>query len=93
VSARPVLRPETATGSDAAAAFSRPSEKTTEVCDNAVKTFLLDGRREVHPACRFRGPQTEGVGEVHTGASHHLFHPDQIINGKEDEVMNDAGGD
>jgi hypothetical protein len=34
---------------------------------------------------RHRGPRTEGVGEVHIGMSRHLFHPDQIINGNEDD--------
>jgi hypothetical protein len=49
-------------------------------------------RQEARAACRVSGPRIEGVDEVHTGTSLHLFHSEQIISGKEDEAMNFADG-
>jgi hypothetical protein len=70
-----------------------PSEKTIGVCDDAFNTFFLEtGSRRHDPRAVFVDRQLKVVDEVRAGMYRQLFHPEQIINGREDGATNYARG-
>ncbi|KAH0785056.1 Tubulin alpha chain [Histomonas meleagridis] len=68
-----------------------PSDKTIGVCDDAFNTFFSEkGSGEHVPRAVFVDLQPTCMDEVRTGTYRQLFHPDQLINGKEDAANNYA---
>ncbi|PVD34606.1 hypothetical protein C0Q70_05882 [Pomacea canaliculata] len=61
--------------------------------DNSFSTFFLETGAGVHvPRCLFVDLEPTVVDEVRTGTYRKLFHPDQLITGKEDAANNFARG-
>ncbi|MBZ3877575.1 Tubulin alpha-1B chain [Sciurus carolinensis] len=70
-----------------------PSDKTIGGRDDSFNTFFSKTGAGKHvPRAVFvdLGPMV--IVEVHTGTYHQLFHPEQLITGKEDEANNYARG-
>jgi tubulin alpha len=69
------------------------SDKTIGVCDDAFNTFFSETGAGKHvPRAAFVDLEPTVVDEVRTGTYRQLFHPEQIINGKEDAANNYARG-
>jgi len=70
-----------------------PSDKTIGVEDDAFNTFFSETGAGKHvPRCVFLDLEPTVVDEVRTGTYRQLFHPEQLISGKEDAANNYARG-
>jgi tubulin alpha len=70
-----------------------PSEKTIGGGDDAFNTFFSETGAGKHvPRCIFLDLEPTVVDEVRTGTYRQLFHPEQLISGKEDAANNFARG-
>ena len=72
---------------------SMPSDKTIGVEDDAFNTFFSETGAGKHvPRTVFLDLEPTVVDEVRTGTYRQLFHPEQLISGKEDAANNYARG-
>jgi len=70
-----------------------PSDKTIGGGDDAFNTFFSETGAGKHvPRCVFLDLEPTVVDEVRTGTYRQLFHPEQLISGKEDAANNYARG-
>nr|CAH8854295.1 unnamed protein product [Trichobilharzia regenti] len=70
-----------------------PSNKETERSDDAFNTFFSEMSSGKHvPRAVFVDLEPNVVDEVRTGSYKQLFHPEQLITGKEDAANNYARG-
>ena len=70
-----------------------PSDKTIGGGDDAFNTFFSETGAGKHvPRCVFVDLEPTFVDEVCTGTYRQLFHPEQLISGKEDAANNFARG-
>jgi len=70
-----------------------PSDKSIGVEDDAFNTFFSETGAGKHvPRCVFIDLEPTVVDEVRTGTYRQLFHPEQLISGKEDAANNYARG-
>ncbi len=70
-----------------------PSDKTIGVEDDAYNTFFSETGAGKHvPRAVFLDLEPSFVDEVRTGTYRQLFHPEQLISGKEDAANNYARG-
>ena len=70
-----------------------PSDKTIGASDDAFNTFFSETGAGKHvPRCIFLDLEPTVIDEVRTGAYRQLFHPEQLISGKEDAANNFARG-
>jgi len=81
--------------SGAAAAGSDPKtvDKKANKTDDAFNTFFSNTGAGKHvPRCVFVDLEPNVIDEVRTGSYRQLFHPEQLITGKEDAANNYARG-
>merc|ERR1712066_1128692 len=70
-----------------------PSDKTIGGGDDAFNTFFSETGAGKHvPRCVFLDLEPTVIDEVRTGTYRQLFHPEQLISGKEDAANNFARG-
>ena len=70
-----------------------PSDKTSGQGDDAFSTFFHETGAGKHvPRCVSVDLEPTVVDEVRTGTYRQLFHPEQLISGKEDAANNFARG-
>merc|ERR1712224_856890 len=70
-----------------------PSDKTIGGGDDAFNTFFSETGAGKHvPRCVFVDLEPTVIDEVRTGTYRQLFHPEQLISGKEDAANNFARG-
>ncbi|XP_004846696.1 tubulin alpha-1C chain-like isoform X2 [Heterocephalus glaber] len=70
-----------------------PSDKTTGRGDHSFNTFFSEtGAGRYVPRTVFVDLEPTVIDEVRTGTYRHLFHPEQLITGKEDAANNYARG-
>merc|ERR1711934_1082997 len=70
-----------------------PSDKTIGGGDDAFNTFFSETGAGKHvPRCVFVDLEPTVVDEIRTGTYRQLFHPEQLISGKEDAANNYARG-
>jgi tubulin alpha len=70
-----------------------PSDSSTDKEDAAFNTFFSETGAGKHvPRALFVDLEPSVVDEVRTGTYRKLFHPDQLLNGKEDAANNYARG-
>merc|ERR1739844_736658 len=70
-----------------------PSDKTIGGGDDAFNTFFSETGAGKHvPRCVMVDLEPTVVDEVRTGTYRQLFHPEQLISGKEDAANNYARG-
>lgn len=70
-----------------------PSDKTVGGGDDAFNTFFSETGAGKHvPRAVFVDLEPTVIDEVRTGAYRQLFHPEQLISGKEDAANNFARG-
>jgi len=70
-----------------------PSDKTIGGGDDSFNTFFSETGAGKHvPRCVFVDLEPTVVDEVRTGTYRQLFHPEQLISGKEDAANNFARG-
>ncbi|MGH0146783.1 UNVERIFIED_CONTAM: hypothetical protein FKN15_009055 [Acipenser sinensis] len=70
-----------------------PSDKTIGGGDDSFNTFFSEiGAGKHVPRAVFVDLEPTVVDEVHTGTDRQLFHPEQLITGKEDAANNYARG-
>ncbi|GFG31947.1 hypothetical protein Cfor_01859 [Coptotermes formosanus] len=70
-----------------------PSDKTIGYGDDSFNTFFSETGTGKHvPRAVFVDLEPTVVDEVRTGTYRHLFHPEQLITGKEDAANNYARG-
>ena len=70
-----------------------PSDKAIGVEDDAFNTFFSETGAGKHvPRAVFLDLEPTVVDEVRTGTYRQLFHPEQLISGKEDAANNYARG-
>ncbi|XP_024394005.1 tubulin alpha chain isoform X2 [Physcomitrium patens] len=70
-----------------------PMEKTCNGGDDAFMTFFSETGAGKHvPRCIFLDLEPTVIDEVRTGTYRQLFHPEQLISGKEDAANNFALG-
>jgi len=70
-----------------------PSDKTIGYGDDAFNTFFSETGAGKHvPRCVFIDLEPTVIDEVRTGTYRQLFHPEQLITGKEDAANNYARG-
>ena len=70
-----------------------PSDKTIGGGDDAFNTFFSETGAGKHvPRCIFLDLEPTVIDEVRTGTYRQLFHPEQLISGKEDAANNYARG-
>ena len=70
-----------------------PSDKTVGGGDDAFNTFFSETGAGKHvPRCVFVDLEPTVADEVRTGTYRQLFHPEQVITGKEDAANNYARG-
>uniref|UniRef100_A0AC35TH69 Tubulin alpha chain n=1 Tax=Rhabditophanes sp. KR3021 TaxID=114890 RepID=A0AC35TH69_9BILA len=70
-----------------------PSDKTVGVEDNSYNTFFSETQTGKHvPRAIFVDLESTVIDEIRTGAYKQLFHPEQMISGKEDAANNYARG-
>lgn len=70
-----------------------PMEKTCNGGDDAFMTFFSETGAGKHvPRCIFLDLEPTVIDEVRTGTYRQLFHPEQLISGKEDAANNFARG-
>ncbi|GCC17290.1 hypothetical protein chiPu_0017512 [Chiloscyllium punctatum] len=71
----------------------RPDEKNASEADDSVDTFFCETRTGKYvPRAIFVDLEPTVIDEVRTGTYHQLFHPEQLITGKEDAANNYARG-
>ncbi|RUS74114.1 hypothetical protein EGW08_018121, partial [Elysia chlorotica] len=62
-----------------------PSDKTIGGCDDSFNTFFCETGAGKHvPRAVFCDLEPTVIDEVRTGTYRQLFHPEQLISGKED---------
>jgi tubulin alpha len=82
-----------AAASSGAAADPKPGDKKIGKTDDAFNTFFSETGTGKHvPRCVFVDLEPNVVDEVRTGTYRQLFHPEQLITGKEDAANNYARG-
>jgi len=82
-----------AASSGAAGADPKPGDKKINKTDDAFNTFFSETGTGKHvPRCVFVDLEPNVVDEVRTGTYRQLFHPEQLITGKEDAANNYARG-
>uniref|UniRef100_H2ZG58 Tubulin alpha chain n=1 Tax=Ciona savignyi TaxID=51511 RepID=H2ZG58_CIOSA len=70
-----------------------PSDKTIGGCDDSFNTFFSETGAGKHvPRAVFVDLEPTVVDEIRTGTYRELFHPEQLITGKEDAANNYARG-
>ena len=70
-----------------------PSDKTIGYGDDSFNTFFSETGAGKHvPRCVFLDLEPTVIDEVRTGTYRQLFHPEQLITGKEDAANNYARG-
>jgi len=70
-----------------------PSDKTIGGGDDSFNTFFSETGAGKHvPRCVFVDLEPTVIDEVRTGTYRQLFHPEQLISGKEDAANNFARG-
>ncbi len=70
-----------------------PSDKTVGGGDDAFNTFFSETGSGKHvPRAVFVDLEPTVIDEVRTGTYRQLFHPEQLISGKEDAANNFARG-
>jgi hypothetical protein len=70
-----------------------PSDKTVGVCDDSFNTFFSESGSGKHvPRAVFVDLEPTVIDEVRLGTYRQLFHPEQLITGKEDAANNYARG-
>ena len=70
-----------------------PADKTIGGGDDAFNTFFSETGAGKHvPRCVFLDLEPTVIDEVRTGTYRQLFHPEQLISGKEDAANNFARG-
>lgn len=70
-----------------------PSDKTVGGGDDAFNTFFSETGAGKHvPRAVFVDLEPTVIDEVRTGMYRQLFHPEQLISGKEDAANNFARG-
>uniref|UniRef100_A0A3B4C069 Tubulin alpha chain n=1 Tax=Pygocentrus nattereri TaxID=42514 RepID=A0A3B4C069_PYGNA len=70
-----------------------PNEKTTARADDSFNTFFSETGTGKHvPRAIFVDLEPTVIDEVRTGTYRQLFHPEQLITGKEDAANNYARG-
>uniref|UniRef100_A0A5S6QIR1 Tubulin alpha chain n=1 Tax=Trichuris muris TaxID=70415 RepID=A0A5S6QIR1_TRIMR len=70
-----------------------PTDKTLGVADDSFNTFFSETGTGRHvPRAIFVDLEPSVIDEVRTGTYRQLFHPEQLINGKEDAANNYARG-
>lgn len=70
-----------------------PSDKTVGGSDDAFNTFFSETGAGKHvPRAVFVDLEPTVIDEVRTGSYRQLFHPEQLISGKEDAANNFARG-
>ena len=70
-----------------------PSDKTIGGCDDAFNTFFSEtGAGKYVPRCVVVDLEPTVVDEIRTGTYRQLYHPEQLISGKEDAANNYARG-
>jgi len=70
-----------------------PGDKTVGGGDDAFNTFFSETGAGKHvPRAVFVDLEPTVIDEVRTGAYRQLFHPEQLISGKEDAANNFARG-
>ena len=70
-----------------------PSDKTVGGGDDAFNTFFSETGAGKHvPRAVFVDLEPTVIDEVRTGTYRQLFHPEQLISGKEDAANNFARG-
>ena len=70
-----------------------PSDKTVGGGDDAFNTFFSETGAGKHvPRSVFLDLEPTVIDEVRTGTYRQLFHPEQLISGKEDAANNFARG-
>ncbi|KAJ6797797.1 tubulin alpha chain-like [Iris pallida] len=70
-----------------------PSDKTVDGGDDAFNTFFCETGAGKHVPCAvFVDLEPTVIDEVRTGTYRQLFHPEQLISGKEDAANNFARG-
>ena len=70
-----------------------PSDKTIGGGDDAFNTFFSETGAGKHvPRAVFVDLEPTVIDEVRTGTYRQLFHPEQLISGKEDAANNFARG-
>ena len=70
-----------------------PSDKTVGVCDDSFNTFFSESGSGKHvPRAVFVDLEPTVIDEVRLGTYRQLFHPEQMITGKEDAANNYARG-
>ena len=70
-----------------------PSDKTIGGGDDAFNTFFSETGSGKHvPRCVFVDLEPTVIDEVRTGTYRQLYHPEQLISGKEDAANNYARG-
>ncbi|PHT25892.1 Tubulin alpha-2 chain [Capsicum baccatum] len=70
-----------------------PSDKTVGGGDDAFNTFFSETGAAKHvPRAVFVDLEPTLIDEVRTGTYRHLFHPEQMISGKEDAANSFARG-
>jgi tubulin alpha len=70
-----------------------PSDKTLGYCSDSFNTFFNETSSGKHvPRAVFVDLEPTVIDEVRTGLYRQLFHPEQLITGKEDAANNYARG-
>merc|ERR1711934_936085 len=70
-----------------------PSDKTIGGGDDSFNTFFSETGAGKHvPRCIYLDLEPTGIDEVRTGTYRQLYHPEQLISGKEDAANNYARG-
>jgi tubulin alpha len=70
-----------------------PSDKTVGYGDDSFNTFFSETNSGKHvPRAVFADLEPSVIDEVRSGIYRHLFHPEQLITGKEDAANNYARG-
>jgi len=70
-----------------------PSDKSIGSCDDSFNTFFSETGAGKHvPRAIFMDLEPTVVDEIRTGSYRQLFHPEQLLTGKEDAANNYARG-
>ena len=70
-----------------------PSDKTIGVSDDSFNTFFAETGAGKHvPRAVFVDLEPTVIDEVRTGTYRQMFHPEQLVTGKEDAANNYARG-
>ena len=70
-----------------------PSDKSIGVAEDSFNTFFSETGAGKHvPRCVFIDLEPTVVDEVRAGAYRQIYHPEQLISGKEDAANNYARG-